>query len=267
MVTPITATTQDHLNIADIQNNLVLLKNGAAAMVLRTSAVNFGLLSEQEQDAIIYAYAALLNSLTFPIQILIRSQKKDISQYLELLKVQQEKLTDPRHRQQIQAYRQFVESLVKEGNILDKKFYVVIPFTTLELGIGKATTSALSAIKPTKTKNLPFPKDYILQRANTALEPKRDHLIRQFNRIGFRTHQLTTQLCRHQARRRQRLHSTFSSASSYPTTFTTWRSFTWPTPGPTRRHPHCPYSAAQCPKPSTSTSVIVSPKRLSNSEI
>jgi len=193
MVTPITATTQDHLNIADIQNNLVLLKNGAAAMVLRTSAVNFGLLSEQEQDAIIYAYAALLNSLTFPIQILIRSQKKDISQYLELLKVQQEKLTDPRHRQQIQAYRQFVESLVKEGNILDKKFYVVIPFTTLELGIGKATTSALSAIKPTKTKNLPFPKDYILQRANTALEPKRDHLIRQFNRIGLRTHQLTTQ--------------------------------------------------------------------------
>src|SRR3990167_6525041 len=94
---PITATTQAHLNIEDIKDNLVLLKNGAAAMVLQVSAVNFGLLSEPEQDAIIYTYAALLNSLTFPVQILIRSKKKDVSHYLDLLKQQQEKQTDLNH--------------------------------------------------------------------------------------------------------------------------------------------------------------------------
>src|SRR3989344_320972 len=194
MAPAITATTQQHLNIEDIQSDLLLLKNGAAAMVLQTSAVNFGLLSEPEQDAIIYAYAALLNSLTFPVQILIRSKKKDVSHYLELLKLRQEKQTSELHRSQIQAYRQFIESLVKEGNILDKKFYVVIPFSTLELGIGKATSGALTALKPgKKTTGLPFPKEYIFERPKTTLDPKRDHLPRQFNRIGLKTRQLTTQ--------------------------------------------------------------------------
>src|SRR3989338_6459383 len=108
--TPIAATTQDYLNLADISNDLVLLKDGGAALVLATSAVNFGLLSEPEQDAIIYAYAALLNSLTFPIQILIRSQTKDISQYQEFLHRQQEKTSQVSRRQQIDRYRQFVES-------------------------------------------------------------------------------------------------------------------------------------------------------------
>ena len=93
-VQPIISTTQDHLPVHDIQENLAILKNGSAAMVIETSAVNFGLLSQEEQDAIIYAYAALLNSLTFPIQILIRSKKKDISHYLDLLKQQQEKQTE-----------------------------------------------------------------------------------------------------------------------------------------------------------------------------
>lgn len=192
-VQPITSTTQDHLNIEDIKDNLVLLKSGAAAMVLQTSAVNFGLLSEPEQDAIIYAYAGLLNSLTFPIQILIRSQKKDISHYLHLLKNQYDKQTHPAHKAAIDQYRHFVESLVKEGNILDKKFYITIPFSVMELGL-KASTSSLTALKPSKKpQKLPFSKDYILQRAKTNLEPKRDHVIRQFNRIGLRTHQLTTQ--------------------------------------------------------------------------
>src|SRR3989339_336757 len=89
-VQPIISTTQDHLPVHDIQENLVVLKNGSAAMVIETSAVNFGLLSQEEQDAIIYAYAALLNSLNFPIQILIRSERKDITAYLDLL-IQAEK--------------------------------------------------------------------------------------------------------------------------------------------------------------------------------
>ncbi|OGY15921.1 MAG: hypothetical protein A2784_00065 [Candidatus Chisholmbacteria bacterium RIFCSPHIGHO2_01_FULL_48_12] len=191
-VQPITATTQQYLHLADIKDNLLLLKNGAAAMVIQTSAVNFGLLSEPEQDAIIYTYAGLLNSLTFPIQILIRSQRKDISYYLDLLKQQQLKVASPIHRLQIDKYRRFVESLVKEGNILDKKFYIIIPFSTLELGIGTATKISLNFFKAKTTSSLPFPKDYIIQRAKTSLEPKRNHLLHQLNRIGLRARALTT---------------------------------------------------------------------------
>ncbi len=66
------ATTQDHLPIQDITNDLVILKDGSVAMVIKTSAVNFDLLSEREQLAIIDAFAGLLNSLSFAIQIIIR---------------------------------------------------------------------------------------------------------------------------------------------------------------------------------------------------
>ena len=73
---PIISISQDEIPIADITNDLVLFKDGGAAIVLETTSLNFGLLSEKEQEAVVYAYAALLNSLSFSIQILVRSQRK-----------------------------------------------------------------------------------------------------------------------------------------------------------------------------------------------
>jgi hypothetical protein len=189
MPTPIKATTQDHLDVEDITNNIILQKDGSASMVLKVSAVNFALLSEEEQDAIIYTYAGLLNSLSFPIQILIRSQRKDITEYVKLLESQEHLQTNPLMRQRITAYRQFVEQLVKERNVLDKKFYVVIPFSRTELGL---TTSTFAPIQ-TRPQALPFDKSYIIQKALNSLEPKRDHLLRQFARLGLTIKQLTTQ--------------------------------------------------------------------------
>lgn len=193
--TPITATTQEHLPIYDIQENLVVLKNGGAAMVIETSAVNFGLLSEQEQDAIIYAYAALLNSLNFPIQILIRSSRKDISAYLQLLEDAAKKQNSERKRRWITAYRTFIADTVQRRNVLDKKFYVVIPFTPLELGtVSSLGKSIVSSIKPTAPpKRLPASLSDILKKATLALIPKRDHIMRQLERIGLTARQLTNQ--------------------------------------------------------------------------
>ncbi|KKT97357.1 MAG: hypothetical protein UX00_C0012G0018, partial [Microgenomates group bacterium GW2011_GWB1_45_17] len=75
----IQSTTQNYLEIYDVTNDLVILRDGTVALLLTTNSLNFGLLSEEEQDSIIYTYAGLLNSLSFPIEIVIRSQKKDIS--------------------------------------------------------------------------------------------------------------------------------------------------------------------------------------------
>ena len=72
----IKSTTQDHLDVQDIAQDLVVLKDGSACLVLEVSALNFGLLSEKEQDATIYAYAQLLNSLTFSIQIVVSSKQR-----------------------------------------------------------------------------------------------------------------------------------------------------------------------------------------------
>ncbi len=186
---PIRATTQEHLPIEDIQENLVILKDGSCAMILSVSSVNFDLLSEREQEAIIFAYGAFLNSLTFPIQLLIRSQKKDISSYLNLLEKQEaKKESAPLLKNLIGSYKKFVAEMVKKNNVLDKKFFVVIPFSALELGVASTITSL---VKPGRA--LPFKKDYILQKAQISLNPKRDHLIKLFSRIGLSAKQLENQ--------------------------------------------------------------------------
>ena len=185
---PIRGSTQQAIPIEDIKDNLVILKDGSVCLVLRTTALNFGLLSEPEQDATIYAYASLLNSLTFPIQILVRSQRKDISSYLELLAGAEEQQGNALLKKQIKKYRRFIEETVKKNNVLDKRFYVVIPFSSFELGVKQALGAT---ILPRKTK-LPFAKSYILQKAKISLYPKRDHLLRQFSRMGLMGRQLST---------------------------------------------------------------------------
>ena len=184
---PIKASTQDHLDIEDVKDNLAILKDGSSCIILQTTAVNFSLLSESEQDAIIYAYAGLLNSLTYPIQIVIKSQKKDIGAYLALIDSQKAKMKNPLLKNQMEKYQQFIQKTVSENEVLDKKFYIVIPFSHLELGLSSAAKS------PFRKKSAPnLDKDMIIQKAKTTLIPKRDHLINQFTKLGLKIKQLTT---------------------------------------------------------------------------
>jgi len=183
------ASTQEHLEIEDIFDDLVITKSSGATLVIQTTAVNFGLLSETEQDAIIYAYAGLLNSLSFPIQIVIRSKRMDVSSYLESLVKWEQKQVNEKIRIQIRKYREFISSTIRENNVLDKRFYVVIPMYPEELGIGSTSPLSLRGQK----KGLRYSKEYIVDRAKNILLPKRDHLIRQLTRLGLKASQLSTQ--------------------------------------------------------------------------
>jgi len=184
---PIRASTQEHLDIEDIQDGLVILKDGSCCLIIATTAINFGLLSEKEQEATIYAYAGLLNSLTFAIQIVLRSQRKDISGYLNLVKRAEEKEGKKEIREQIQKYREFLQETVAKNDVLDKKFYLIIPMSALELGAKQVLTTAFAR------KKLPFEKEEILRKAKTNLYPKRDHVFRQLSRLGLKGRQLNTQ--------------------------------------------------------------------------
>ncbi|MCL4389977.1 MAG: hypothetical protein M1484_00955 [Patescibacteria group bacterium] len=184
----IRGSTQEHLEIADIRDDMVLMKDGSVAMVIQVSAVNFGLLSEKEQEAIIFAYAGLLNSLNFAVQIVIRSQRKDISHYVSLLGQEEEKQTNPLLKDQIKKYRGFILQTVKENNVLDKKFYIIIPFSSLELGVG----STAGGLVKRKNNTLPLPADTIIEKARVAILPKRDHILRQLGRLTLRAKQLGT---------------------------------------------------------------------------
>lgn len=185
------STAQQYLEIVDITNDLLILKDGSAAMVLDLSAINFGLLSEPEQDAIIYAYAALINSLSFPIQIVISSRPKDVSQYLEYIDEQLTTATTDMRRAQIAAYRQFVANLITEQNVLDKNFYVVISLSAIEVGIS-SPAGFLSLFTPSAAPAPKVDKSLVIEKAVNILGPRRDHLINQFSRFGLRAQQLST---------------------------------------------------------------------------
>lgn len=182
-----TASTQQHLDIEDIRDDIVILKNGNAVVVLETNAVNFDLLSEREQDAMIFAYAALLNSLTYPIQILVRSKKVDVSGYIHLLADAKAKATNPRVSEQIGLYSDFIRDLVAQNQILDKKFYVVIPYATTTL------TQALTLPSLVKKKEPVEDKWHTLEKAKVNLGPKIEHLTKQISRIGVRAKLLKTE--------------------------------------------------------------------------
>lgn len=182
----IRGSTQEHLEIEDIRDNLILLKDGSCALVIQTSAVNFGLLSAAEQEAIIYAYAGLLNSLTFAVQIVIRSKRKDISSYVAKLEVAEQKQDNPLLKNQIAIYRDFIIKTVKDNNVLDKKFYIIIPFSSLELGVGSSAKSLF------KQRELPMAKELILEKAKVSLAPKAEHLYRLMGSLGLKGRQMTT---------------------------------------------------------------------------
>lgn len=170
---PIKATTQSFIEIEEIQDDIVLMKDFSAATVLEVGAVNFWLLSEDEQASIIQAYANLLNSLSFPVQILIVSKKMDISSYLEYINAKLKAQTDPTLHKRLTDYQDYIKSTVKKTSVLEKRFFFVIPFSPLEMGVGGANTRGLK-------------KDYVITRAKTALYPKRDNMIRLLSKIGLK---------------------------------------------------------------------------------
>lgn len=188
--TQISSTTQDFLEIYDITGNIVILKDGSTSMILSVNAINFGLLAEEEQDAIIYSYASLLNSLNYNIQVVISSVTKDVSSYLHQLEEKEAEAPTRLRQAQIRQYREFVSTLIQERNVLDKKFYVAIPASALEMGLLPPSTVLPGAKAPDIST---IERSVILEKARNILEPKRDHLIGQFARIGLYARQLDTQ--------------------------------------------------------------------------
>lgn len=170
------STTQDFTQIVDIQNDVVFFKDKSACMIMEVSSVNFFLLSQDEQNARIYGYMALLNSLSFPIQIVIVSRKIDMSAYLSLLEQKIVSVKNPKIADHLKSYKDFIGDLVKEEGLLDKKLYIIIPFTSLELG-------------PVPAKN----KLSFNEQVRMSLMSKLENIMVQVERMGLSARILETQ--------------------------------------------------------------------------
>lgn len=189
----ISFSTQRHLEIMDIKDDVLILTGGRFRIVLETTAVNFDLLSEAEQDAAIYAYANLVNSLDFPIQVVIRTRQVDITNYLDFLKKHEKIQPSAVLREQLHEYIEFIEQLVLENTVLYKRFFVVIPYWSLETQ-KQGIFDPLLELLPGKRRSLvPTYSAKAFEDSKRVFEQRKEELAWQFRRLGIKIRQLTSE--------------------------------------------------------------------------
>lgn len=190
MAQKIHSSTQKFTEIVDFIDNVVVLHGGAACMIIEITASNFALLSQREQDTRIFSYASFLNSLSFPIQILIRNKRMDISSYLKSLDEVEKTIKIPQLKNHIKLYRSFVHEMVTVNIVLNKSFYIIIRYSSLETGVSGATqttqkgASQVEVFAQTAKKSLQSKADTVLMQlqkfATSAKILEKEDLIKLF---------------------------------------------------------------------------------------
>jgi len=128
-----TSSTQQAIDIAGIKDGVIVMKDGSYRLLLQVAATNFALKSEQEQNSIVFQYQSFLNSLHFPVEIVISSRRLDLSPYIAKLEKLSEKQTTDLIKMQTMDYIDFLKKLVEIANIMKKTFYAVVAFTPLDI--------------------------------------------------------------------------------------------------------------------------------------
>lgn len=122
--------TQTTLLISELRDGLVIMKDGSFRAVIACKSINFDLMSESEREAVEYSYQGFINSLNFTTQIMIRSQRVDIGPYLERLNDIRRNTDNMLLGVLMDDYINFIDILSQEANIMDKSFFIVIPYYT-----------------------------------------------------------------------------------------------------------------------------------------
>lgn len=170
------SSTQAYLNIAEIKDGVIVLKDGSLRAVMMTSAINFALKSGSEQDALIFAYQRFLNSLTFPVQILVQSRRLDLDYYIEKLSKKAAEQDIELVKLQILEYTEFIKRLIAVTNIMDKRFYVIVPFYPVGVQASKGLFSKLFATSATK--------DEVVKKADEKFEESKVQLMQRVESIA-----------------------------------------------------------------------------------
>ena len=147
------------------------MKDGTLRAVLMVSSINFALKSQDEQQATIQSYMQFLNGLEYPIQIVIQSRKMNVDKYIESLIEQEGKIDNELLKAQIRDYRAFVGDLVELGEIMEKRFYVVVPYnpsTDQRRGFFSRLSSAVTPASVIKLSQKQFKdrRQSLMQRVN-----------------------------------------------------------------------------------------------------
>ncbi|MFA5994414.1 MAG: hypothetical protein WC823_05645 [Parcubacteria group bacterium] len=184
------SATQAFLDVAEVKEDVIILKNGSFRAIMAVSAINFDLKSTEEQDAIIMQYQNFLNSLDFPVQIVISSRKINIDHYLEFIDKKSRQQTNELLKLQVSEYKNFISQLVSVSSIMDKNFYLVVPFAAVENENKSFLGNMTDNLNPQKSiqkerENFETYKNQLFQRL--------DHVAASLSGIGLRLTPLKTQ--------------------------------------------------------------------------
>ncbi len=190
VATKSTPSTQKYLKIREITNDTVILKDGTLCAVVLVASVNFFLKSEDEQQSTIAGYQQFLNTIDFPIQIVVQSRIFDISKYLVRLEKMEKEQTNDLLKMQMMEYRKYISELVEMGQIMDKKFFVAIPYNPtadFRKGFFQQAKAIFSA-----SGNVVLNREYFFQRKH-FLDLRVETVMSGLRSMGLNSAKLDTQ--------------------------------------------------------------------------
>lgn len=185
-----TSSTQKYVEVDEIRDGMVIMKSGALRSILLVSSLNFDLKSSEEQDAIINQYQGFLNSLDFPVQIVISSRRFNIEPYLDLLQDAEKQQENELLRFQIAEYKSFIKNLTEVSNIMSKFFYVVVPFSPVE---DKHSGIIDKLFGIFRTKEATFAHGDLFETYKSQLLQRVSHVVAALGGTGVNTTALNTE--------------------------------------------------------------------------
>ncbi|MBN2197756.1 hypothetical protein JW698_00955 [Candidatus Wolfebacteria bacterium] len=176
-------STQQFVEVEEIKDDVVILKNGSLRRLLMVSGINFELKSKEEQDIITYSYQNFLNTLDFSVQIIIHSRKLNIENYLVKLADRQGVENNELLKNQISEYIEFIRSFVELNAVMAKTFFVVVPYDAMSISSGGKKLLGIFGFGKNKTKSS---LDQTLNQKIVQLNQRTEQVISGLSQIGLR---------------------------------------------------------------------------------
>ncbi len=186
----VSASTQHYLDILEIKEDTVVMRDGTLRAVILVSSINFALKSEDEQNAIISAYVSFLNNIDHTLQIVIQSRELDIKNYLSSLKQKEREQTNELLKVQTTEYIQYIGELISMGKIMSKRFYVVIPYNPLSDKHKGFFSSMIEVFRPVSLVKM---KEKVFARRRVKLTSRVNNIISGLSSMGISSTPLDTQ--------------------------------------------------------------------------
>lgn len=187
---PSGSSTQRYVDVEAIRSGVVILKSGGLRAIVLVSSINFELKSSVEQEAIIAQYQNFLNSLDFPIQVVIQSRRFNIDPYIERLRQEETQQMNELLRLQMSEYQDFIKNLNEVSNIVAKQFYIVVPFSTVESNEGGFLQTLSNIFNQKKTAQF---QGEMFDSFRSQLMQRVEHVMNGLSPIGLRGTVLETE--------------------------------------------------------------------------